>query len=102
MQLAIALLVSSTALILVIDATPVNYFTPGANALATTRYSDKSCEQHLGPCEQGSQTRQAPLFFATENSQTPVLKQVFTTITRKHDNLNAAEAKRKKNISIKY
>ncbi|KAK9663741.1 hypothetical protein K7432_017990 [Basidiobolus ranarum] len=102
MQLAIALLISSSALILATDATPVNYFAPGANAFATTRYNDRTCEQHLGPCEQGPQMQQAPLFFASENTQTPVLKQVFTTITRKHDNLNTAEAKRKKNISIKY
>ncbi|KAK9761625.1 hypothetical protein K7432_013344 [Basidiobolus ranarum] len=101
MQLAITLLVSLTTLLLAVDAAPINYFAPGANALAATRYSDRSCEQHLGTCEQ-TQRQQIPLSFGSEDTQTPILKQVFTTITKKHDNLNTADAKGKKNIRIKY
>ncbi|KAK9728490.1 hypothetical protein K7432_001031 [Basidiobolus ranarum] len=102
MQLALTLLASCASLVLVASATPVNYFAPRVNALAATHYSNGPCEQQLSACKQGPQMQQAPLFFASGSTQAPVLKPVFTTITRKHDNLNTAEANHKKSISIKY
>ncbi|KAK9674793.1 hypothetical protein K7432_016880, partial [Basidiobolus ranarum] len=102
MQLALTLLASCTSLVLVVSATPVNYFAPRVNAPAATHYSNGPCEQQRGACEQGPQMQQTPSFFASGSTQAPVMKQVFTTITRKHDNLNTAEANHKKSINIKY
>ncbi|ORX98349.1 hypothetical protein K493DRAFT_367750 [Basidiobolus meristosporus CBS 931.73] len=40
--------------------------------------------------------------FKTPNVQSPLLRQVFTTVTRKHDSLNIANANSNKGFSVKY
>ncbi|KAK9760118.1 hypothetical protein K7432_016181 [Basidiobolus ranarum] len=99
MKLTITLFVSSIAVVKVASGAPVSYSPYNNNVI---RYFNFPCAQQGYLCNRGVQTRHTPVMFSGPVTHSPVLKQVFATITRKHDNLNTAQASNKKGIRVKY
>ncbi|KAK9766269.1 hypothetical protein K7432_004761 [Basidiobolus ranarum] len=98
MKLFVTLLVSSIAAFQVASGAPVSYYPYRNNA----RYFSFPCVQQGYLCNQSVQTRPISSTFQTSVIRSPILKQVFTTVTRKHDNLNTAQTSNKKGIRIKH
>ncbi|ORX93277.1 hypothetical protein K493DRAFT_302777 [Basidiobolus meristosporus CBS 931.73] len=63
------------------------------------RYRRYSC---LGQASNCYQQAQAQPTVETPNVQMPLLRQVFTTMTRKHDNLNTANANSDKSLDVQF
>ncbi|KAK9761137.1 hypothetical protein K7432_014175 [Basidiobolus ranarum] len=92
MQLTITILLSCAALVQVVHSSPVNYPASVTNPLATTGYNDVENPE--------SSTQLPPL--SSKNTQVPVWKHVFTTITNKQNDPNNVETMMKKESSFEY
>ncbi|KAK9711802.1 hypothetical protein K7432_007571 [Basidiobolus ranarum] len=75
-----------------ISAIPVRYFD----------YGDQPCTLQFSPCAQHYHPQLMYSEGESQYNRFPVMKQVFTTITRKHSNLNTAKASRKHSMNVKY
>ncbi|ORX80394.1 hypothetical protein K493DRAFT_362234 [Basidiobolus meristosporus CBS 931.73] len=63
------------------------------------RYRRYSCSDQASNCYQQVQVQPT---VETPNVQVPLLRQVFTTVTRKHDNLNTANANSDKSLDVQF
>ncbi|ORX93217.1 hypothetical protein K493DRAFT_302816 [Basidiobolus meristosporus CBS 931.73] len=63
------------------------------------RYRRYSCSDQARNCYQQVQVQPT---VETPNVQVPLLRQVFTTVTRKHDNLNTANANSDKSLDVQF
>ncbi|KAK9759489.1 hypothetical protein K7432_017480 [Basidiobolus ranarum] len=83
MHLKLSLLLTSAVLVKVSGAIPLGRYSNGhASAMYPEESTDYSQDQ--------TSSAQQPASVQAESESVPLLKQVFTTVTRKHDNLNSA------------
>ncbi|ORX65302.1 hypothetical protein K493DRAFT_343282 [Basidiobolus meristosporus CBS 931.73] len=80
-------------------AAPIGYSFPCTREYRRDHRRSLLCVQYANDCYQN--VRVLPVV-KTPNVQSPLLRQVFTTVTRKHVNLNIANASSNKGFSIKY
>ncbi|KAK9695504.1 hypothetical protein K7432_018650 [Basidiobolus ranarum] len=74
---------------------PVGYYPYNNNPQMYFTYGGTPCMQQGYLCNQMMQARVPPI------TRIPILRQKFITITRKHDNLNTAQASKRKSTSVK-
>ncbi|KAK9729203.1 hypothetical protein K7432_000485 [Basidiobolus ranarum] len=79
------------------NSLPVSVYPEGPNV--QTRYARINCVRPGIYCL-GQATQAAPVY--DETGAAPLLKQKFLTITRNHNNLNTAQAHKKKAARVKY
>ncbi|ORX73421.1 hypothetical protein K493DRAFT_321760 [Basidiobolus meristosporus CBS 931.73] len=80
-------------------AVPIGCSSPCTREYRRVHYRSLPCAQYASDCYQNA--RVLPVV-KTTNVQSPLLRQVFTTVTRKHDNLNIANANSNKGFNVKY
>ncbi|ORX75681.1 hypothetical protein K493DRAFT_309135 [Basidiobolus meristosporus CBS 931.73] len=80
-------------------AAPIGCSSPCTREYRRVHYRSLPCVQYANDYYQN--VRVLPVF-KTPNIQSPLLPQAFTTVTRKHDSLNIANASSKKGFSVKY
>ncbi|KAK9681008.1 hypothetical protein K7432_015786, partial [Basidiobolus ranarum] len=83
-------------------ATPTAYRSVRLDKPARSRYTNYRCGEFNNFCDRDIQTEQPNFTEKYTESQSPLLKQVFTTITRKNDSLNTATANGDQARSIQY
>ncbi|KAK9717433.1 hypothetical protein K7432_006215 [Basidiobolus ranarum] len=84
-------------LIQLVCSIPLSYYPNRAYLLARPRYVWARCARYHGYCLT-QVTSGAP----SKPKLVPLLKQRFVTITKNHNNLNTAQAAKKKNLGVKY
>ncbi|KAK9701437.1 hypothetical protein K7432_018644 [Basidiobolus ranarum] len=92
-------LILAVASLRTVITTPLGCSSPCTGTIGRVYYRSLPCEQQTIGCNQNVQVQ--PIIKAA-STHTPLLRQVFTTITRKHDNLNTASASHRKGINFKY
>ncbi|ORX88973.1 hypothetical protein K493DRAFT_306171 [Basidiobolus meristosporus CBS 931.73] len=83
----------------VVTAVPAGYSSPYTQSFKKVYLRRVPCGQHAIPCHSNTRTFVLP---SAPVAEVPLLRQVFTTVTRKHDNLNVAHAERGKGLNVKY
>ncbi|ORX78059.1 hypothetical protein K493DRAFT_363117 [Basidiobolus meristosporus CBS 931.73] len=81
-----------------VDA-PIGCHSPCTREYRRVHYRSLPCAQYANDCYQN--VRVLPVV-KTSNAQSPLLLQVFSTVTRKHDSLNIANASSNKGFNVKY
>ncbi|KAK9760711.1 hypothetical protein K7432_014978 [Basidiobolus ranarum] len=97
MHLKLNLLITSAVLVKVSVGAPLGALSSNYNnvgLLSTSQLAENN--QFLSP------TRQQSTYINNQSEQSPLLKQVFNTVTRKHDNLNNARIDNDRNSNIKF
>ncbi|ORX93481.1 hypothetical protein K493DRAFT_302638 [Basidiobolus meristosporus CBS 931.73] len=80
-------------------AAPIGCSSPCTCEYRMIHYRSLLCAQYVNNCYQKVQVLPVVKTF---NVQSPLLRQVFTTVTRKHNNLNIAKANSNKYLKVKY
>ncbi|ORX91330.1 hypothetical protein K493DRAFT_304145 [Basidiobolus meristosporus CBS 931.73] len=82
-----------------IIAAPIACSSPCAREYRGVQYRGSLCSHYANSCYQNAQVQPT---VKPSDDQVPLLRQVFTTVTRKNDNLNTANANSDKSLNIKY
>ncbi|ORX94828.1 hypothetical protein K493DRAFT_301816 [Basidiobolus meristosporus CBS 931.73] len=82
-----------------IIAAPIACSSPCAREYRGVQYRGSLCSHYANSCYQNAQVQPT---VKPSDEQAPLLRQVFTTVTRKNDNLNTANANSDKSLNIKY
>ncbi|ORX75882.1 hypothetical protein K493DRAFT_309105 [Basidiobolus meristosporus CBS 931.73] len=80
-------------------AAPIGCSSPCTREYRRAHYRNLPCAQYASDCSKN--IRVLPVV-KTANVQSPLFRQVFTTVTRKHDNLNITNANSNKGLNVKY
>ncbi|ORX98355.1 hypothetical protein K493DRAFT_367762 [Basidiobolus meristosporus CBS 931.73] len=80
-------------------AAPIGCSSPCTHEYRRVHYRSLPCVQYATDCYQN--VRVLPVF-KTPNVRSPLLRQVFTTVTRKQDSLNIANANSNQGFNVKY
>ncbi|ORX83993.1 hypothetical protein K493DRAFT_387594 [Basidiobolus meristosporus CBS 931.73] len=93
-----ATIVSLVTLELVV-AVPSGYTSSSAQPFKKVYLRRVPCGQQNTPCYHNTRAFVLP---SAPVAKVPLLRQVFTTVTRKHDNVNTAHAESGKRLDVKY
>ncbi|ORX93103.1 hypothetical protein K493DRAFT_302904 [Basidiobolus meristosporus CBS 931.73] len=93
-----AAIVSLVTLELVV-AVPSGYTSSSAQPFKKVYLRRVPCGQQNAPCYHNARTFVLP---SAPVAKVPLLRQVFTTVTQKHDNVNTAHAESGKGLDVKY
>ncbi|ORX85447.1 hypothetical protein K493DRAFT_360413 [Basidiobolus meristosporus CBS 931.73] len=83
----------------VVTAVPAGYSTQYTRPFKKVYLQQVPCGQQAIPCYPNGRTFVLP---SAPVAKVPLLRQIITTVTRKHDNLNVAHAERRRGLGIKY
>ncbi|ORX80713.1 hypothetical protein K493DRAFT_308267 [Basidiobolus meristosporus CBS 931.73] len=99
MRFTTAAVILALASLQLAGAAPIGCSSPCTSEYKRVHYRSSPCAQYAEGCYQNVQVLPT---IKTTNIQAPLLRQVFTTVTRKHDNLNTANANSDKGFNAKY
>ncbi|ORX97845.1 hypothetical protein K493DRAFT_300242 [Basidiobolus meristosporus CBS 931.73] len=82
-----------------VTAAPTAYTSPHIRPFRKVYLRPVPCGQQTTPCFPNTRTFILP---TAPVAKVPLLRQVFTTVTKKHDSLNTAQAENGKGLNVKY